>query len=622
MTQPPAQSWTQRLLAARETTIAALAVAAIVVHLALWWTESAGAPWPLYAALALGGVPLVGELLLKVWRREFGSDLLAGISIVTSVILGEYLAGVFVVLMLSGGEALERYAVRRASSVLEALARRIPSVAHRRRDGAMQDVRLEQVAVDDTLVVFPHEICPVDGVVLEGHGVMDESYLTGEPYMMSKTPGATVISGAVNGTTALTIRATKLAVDSRFAKIVEVMRESEQRRPRLRRLGDQLGALYTPIALAMALAAWLISGDPVRFLAVLVVATPCPLLIAIPVALIGAISLCAQRGIIIKDPTALERIGGCRTIIFDKTGTLTYGEPRLESAFYLGTLSAEESLRLAASVERYSKHPLAEAVLRAAEAAGLAALEASQISERPGEGLQGVVAGHTVALTSRAKWSAARPDDEPRLPVGAPGLECFVVVDEQLAAVLQFRDAPRRQGELFVKHLSQRHGFERILLVSGDRASEVEYLAEQVGIQETHASQSPEEKLAIVREEMGRTPTVFVGDGVNDAPALTAATVGIAFGQHSEVTSEAAGVVVMDSSLERVDEFFHVSQRMFQIALQSAVGGMALSLIGMTVAAAGGLPPVAGAIVQELIDVAAVVNALRAALPPRQLTDF
>ncbi|MBM4000288.1 MAG: cadmium-translocating P-type ATPase [Planctomycetes bacterium] len=614
--------WTLPILAARQSIIAAFATGAIASHLAASMTDSPWVEVPLIAALVLGGGPLVIELLMKVARREFGSDLLAGISIVTSVALDEYLAGTFVVLMLSGGEALERLAVRRASSVLAALARRVPSRAHRRLDGRLIDVDLNDVAIDDHLVVFPHEICPVDGIVIEGRGVMDESYLTGEPYVISKAPGVPVLSGAVNGESAITIRATKRAVDSRFARIVAVMRESEQRRPRLRRLGDQLGALYTPLALAIAGAAWAVSGDATRFLAVLVVATPCPLLIAIPVALIGAISLCAKRGIIIKDPTTLERIGRCRTIIFDKTGTLTYGEPRLDQAHYLDAMPPSEILGLAAAVERYSKHPLASAVLEAADRESLFLREANRISERPGEGLEGEVDGHLVAMTSRAEWLAKNAADAHRLPDVAAGLECLVAIDGRLAALFQFRDAARHEGKPFVEHLRGRHRFERILLVSGDREREVRYLAEQVGIEETYAGQSPEEKLAIVRAEQLRAQTVFVGDGVNDAPALTAATVGIAFGQNSEVSTEAAGVVVMDSSLEKVDEFFHVSRRMFNIALQSAVGGMALSALGMIAAAMGGLPPVAGAIAQESIDILAVLNALRAACPPRSLTDF
>jgi heavy metal translocating P-type ATPase len=561
-------------------------------------------------------------LLLKLCRREFGSDLLAGISIVTSAVLGEYLAGTLVVLMLSGGEALEAYAVRSASSVLAALARRMPSVAHRKQGGQLADVALGAVAVGDTVVVFPHEICPVDGTVTEGHGVMDESYLTGEPYLMSKAPGSPVLSGAVNGETALTLRADRPAEDSRYTKIMKVMRASEQSRPRLRRLGDQLGALYTPVAVAIALAAWAVSSEPTRFLAVLVVATPCPLLIAIPVAIIGAVSLSARRGIVIKDPVVLEKVGTCRTAIFDKTGTLTYGRPQLTELLPASGWDKRDVLALVAGLERYSKHPLAGAVLEAARKAEVPLPQADAVHEPPGQGLTGSVSGRTVQVTSRQKLVARWPELGVELPAASAGLECVVLVDGRYAATLRFRDQPRPDGALFIRHLARRHGFDRVLLVSGDRESEVRYLAEQVGITEVHAGQTPEQKLALVREETRGADTVFVGDGINDAPALTAATVGVAFGQNSDITAEAAGAVLLDSSLKKVDEFLHIGRRLRAVALQSAVGGMALSLVGMAAAAAGFLLPVAGAILQEVIDVLAVVNALRVAVPPRSLTDY
>ncbi|MFO0926922.1 MAG: heavy metal translocating P-type ATPase [Gemmataceae bacterium] len=609
--------------------IAALAIVSIVVHLLLRWAVALpdvgpvpAATVPLLVALVLGGTPLLWELLVKVVRGQFGSDLLAGISIVTSVLLGEYLAGVLVVLMLSGGEALEAYAVRSASSVLAALAKRMPAIAHRRVDGTLQDVTLQDVTVGDTVVIFPHEICPVDGTVIDGHGVMDESYLTGEPYRISKAPGSSVLSGAINGDTAMTIRADRLAVDSRYARIMQVMRASEQARPRIRRLADQLGAWYTPIAVAIAAAAWLYYADPVRFLAVLVVATPCPLLIAIPVAIIGAISLSARRGIIVKDPAVLETIDTCRTAIFDKTGTLTYGRPELVDLAAAPAFSDNEILALVAGLEQYSKHPLAQPVIDAAAARGLKLPMPEAISERPGEGLRGRVDGREVRVSSRKKLVAADPALTDQLPPARGGLECVAVVDGRYAATLRFRDQPRADGKPFVFHLGPRHHMDRVLLVSGDREAEVRYLAEQVGIEEVYAGQTPEQKLEIVRRETARAPTVYLGDGINDAPALTSATVGIAFGKNSDITTEAAGAVIMDSSLRRVDEFLHVSRRMRAIALQSAVGGMALSVVGMLIAAAGLLPPVGGALMQELIDVAAVVNALRVALPPRSLTDY
>jgi heavy metal translocating P-type ATPase len=611
--------------------IAIGAIFGIAAHLVLRFVIRATNPvfgglfWadlPLLLTLTLGGLPLVLSLLRKLIRLEFGSDLLAGISIVTSAILGEYLAGSLVVLMLSGGEALEEYAVRNASSVLTALAKRMPSIAHCRSDGHVQDIPIADVVIGDVVVVFPHEACPIDGTVIDGHGIMDESYLTGEPYQISKAPGAQVLSGAINGEAALTIRADRRAVDSRYAKIMRVMRDSEQRRPRMRRLGDRLGAIYTPFAVAIAVAAWVASGESRRFLAVLVVATPCPLLIAIPVAIIGAISLAARRGIIIKDPVVLETIETCRTAIFDKTGTLTYGAPKLTETIATAGHSADEVLRLAASVERYSKHPLASAIVEAANDQRILPCEATQISERPGEGLCGTINGVRVRITSRKSILEQQPEIAQQFPEVCGGLECAVLLDDCFAGVMRFRDEPRIEGRSFVNHLGPKHRFERVLLVSGDRESEVRYLANRVGIRDVFFSQSPEQKLDLVRQETKRANTLFLGDGINDSPALTAATVGLAFGSKSDVTAEAAGAIILDTSLEKVDEFFHIGRRMRTIALQSAIGGMALSAIGMLFAAAGTLPPVTGAIMQEMIDVAAVLNALRVTWRPSSLTDY
>ncbi len=616
--------WRQ-LWGQRQMIIAGLAVVGISANLFLRFALHLGPrayDIPLLLTLTLGGIPLVGELLVKLVHRQFGSDLLAGISIVSAVLLNQYLAGTLVVLMLSGGEALERYAVGSASSVLRALAGRMPLIAHKKQGNRITDVALSEVAIGDELQVFPHELCPVDGVVTAGHGVMDEAYLTGEPFKISKTPGSNVLSGSINGESVLDIKATKLAIDSRYAKIMRVMQASEHDRPHLRRLGDQLGAFYTPLALAVAILAWIISGQAVRFLAVLVIATPCPLLIAIPVAIIGAISLAARRGIIIKKPVVLEQVEACRTIIFDKTGTLTYGEPSLAGVQSKPGIDGNESLMFAASLERYSKHPLAGAIVKAAADAGLPQREATAISEPPGAGLAGTIDGHQVEITSRRKLLARDPSAEAFLPQHGDGLECVVIIDGGYSATFQFRDEPRADGVSFVKHLGPRHRFDRLLLVSGDRESEVRYLADRVGISELYASQTPEEKLEIVKAETRKARTLYIGDGINDAPALMAATVGVAMGQNSEITTEAAGAVIMDNSLKKVDEFFHISRRMRNVALQSALGGMALSVIGMILASFGLLPPVAGAVSQEFIDLLAVLNALRAALPPQTLTDF
>jgi len=616
-----AAGWDKVFPHSQETYIAILSALGILLHFVLRYAVRAQAPatlLPLYATLLIGGAPLVLALVRKLIAREFGSDLLAGVSILSSVLLGEYLVGSIIVLMLSGGVALEHYATRRASSVLDALAKRMPQTAHRKLGSGIADVALEEIAVGDKLIVFPHEICPVDGVVVEGHGVMDESYLTGEPYEMSKTPGSTVLSGAINGDTALTIAAEKLAVDSRYAKIMQVMQATEQNRPHLRRLGDRVGAWYTPIAVGVAALTWFITGDPLRFLAVVVIATPCPLLIAIPVAVIGAISLSARHGIIIKNPAVLEQITTCRTLIFDKTGTLTYGKPTLTEIICAPGFTREEVLRAAASLEQYSKHPLSGAILTAARGANVPFKPVSHMSEHPGEGLEGDVADRHVRITGRGKLKG---ENWPLPPPGS-GMECLVLIDGEYAAAFRFHDAPRQESRSFIDHLGPRHQVQRVMLVSGDRESEVRYLAEEVGITEVHSGQTPEQKVAIVVHETERGRTLFVGDGINDAPALMAATVGIAFGPNSDITSEAAGAVILTTSLEKVDELFHISDRMRRIALQSALGGMLVSVLGMMLAAAGHLPALEGAILQEFIDLAAVINAVRVALPTKNLADM
>lgn len=607
----------------KETYIALLAMLGIVAHLVERYGFAAPARlynWPLVLTLLIGGPPLLFDLVRRMTRLEFGSDLLAGLSITASAILGEYLAGSIVILMLSGGTALEHYATRRASAVLAALAKRMPRIAHRLNGLQIADISLSQVSLADRLVVLPHEICPVDGAVVEGFGTMDESYLTGEPFLIGKTPGAEVLAGAVNGENALTISVMRLPVDSRYARIMRVMQEAEKNRPRMRRIADRLGAWYTVVGLGVAVLGWVIGGDPRRFLAVLVIATPCPLLLAIPVAIIGAISAAASRGIIVKNPAMLERIVSCRTFIFDKTGTLTYGKPALTEILCAAGIERPRVLQMAASLEQYSKHPLAQSILDVARRENIALAHVSEISEKPGQGLSGSIASTVVQITGR-KAALQGGAAAASLPPGGAGMECILLLDRNYAATFRFHDAPRKESAAFVGHLKPHHQVNKIMLLSGDRETEVRYLAGEVGIGEVLYGKSPEDKVRIVREETEKAPTLFLGDGINDAPAMQAATVGIAFGQNSDITSEAADAVVLETSLGKVDELIHIGRRMRRIGLQSAVGGMALSVIGMAFAAAGFLDPVPGAIAQEFIDIAAVLNALRMTLPTNDIRD-
>jgi P-type E1-E2 ATPase len=400
---------------------------------------------------------------------------------------------------------------------------------------------------------------------------------------------------------------------------VEVLHASEENRPKIQRLGDRLGSWYTPIAIAIALASWFFSGNSERFLAVLVIATPCPLLISIPVAIIGAISVGAKLGIIIKDPSILEKMETCRVLIVDKTGTLTYGRPRLTSVDCVGNTSHDTALQYAASLERYSKHPLASAVVAAADEAGLALLKVEDVSEPPGTGLRGHVAGKLVTVTGRGKLSG---ENLSAMPAVAPGLECVLLIDGRLAGVIHFQDEPRRESRSFLGHLDAKHGISRVVLLSGDRPAEVALFAAGMGITEAYGGRSPEEKVEFVRETTLKERTLYLGDGINDAPAMMAATAGIALGVNSDITSEAAGAVILQSSLVSVDELMHIGRRMRGIALISAVGGMGLSLAGMAAASFGWLSPIQGAIAQEVIDLLSILNSLRMILPTGSLTDF
>jgi heavy metal translocating P-type ATPase len=402
---------------------------------------------------------------------------------------------------------------------------------------------------------------------------------------------------------------------------MHVMQLAEANRPEMRRIADRLGAWYTLVALAVAAVGWVLGADPTRFLAVLVIATPCPLLLAIPIAIIGAVSVAASRGIIIKDPGMLERVDTCRTLIFDKTGTLTYGRPALTHVIAAPGQTRENILQVAASLEQYSKHPLAFTIRQAAQQEEISLAPVAEISEKPGEGLKGTIDGREVLITGRKQASAMGGQIASQLPAFTAGMECVLLVDGRYAATLQFRDTPRKESRSFITHLGPRHQVNRVLLLSGDREAEVRYLAGEVGISEILASQSPEEKVAVVTAESKLARTMFVGDGINDAPAMQAATVGVAFGQNSDITAEAADAVVLETSLNKVDELIHIGRRMRRIALQSAVGGMAVSMVGMAFAAAGYLPPVAGAVMQEVIDVAAVLNALRVVFPAQELSD-
>lgn len=610
------------LLDARHLIIAFATALIILVYLVLRYGFNLNSTeYLLFLPLFGGGAVLLFEILKGLERKELGADFLAIISIIAAIALGQYLTGSIIVLMLSGGEALEKFASQRAASSMKALSHRMPTLAHRKADSGATTINAAEILINDLLLVLPHELCPVDGIVEEGHGIMDESFLTGEPVEIEKAPGSSVYSGALNGKHALTIRATKVASDSRYARIMRVMEDAQRHSPVIRRLGDSLGALYSPLVLTFAALSWFFSGDVFRFFAVIVIATPCPLILGIPIAVVGAISLSAKRGIIIRNPAALEQIRLCQAIIFDKTGTLTYGKPELTDVI-VHKNNENEILSLVGSLERYSRHPLALPIFKSSQTRGLPLYEASAISEPPGKGITGTVNGKVIEMLGRSQFKRRIPDLANLLPPTRSGLECIALIDGEYGATFLFHDTPRRDGRAFIKHLSEKHSFGEVILLSGDREEEVKYLANLFGIDRAHAGKSPEEKTAIVSKISAMKKTIYVGDGINDAPALAAATVGIALGQNSDITTEAADIIILDPSLEKIDEVFHIGQRMRSIALETGVGGMMLSVVGVVFAALGLLPALTGAILQEIIDLVVILNALRMSVPPKTLVDY
>ncbi|HSJ73796.1 MAG TPA: heavy metal translocating P-type ATPase [Miltoncostaeaceae bacterium] len=577
------------------------------------------AVWRATAIVVL--VPLAWSVVRTLSRRALGVDVIALIAIVGALALGEELVAAVIALMLSGGNALERYAARRSRRELTALLARAPHSARLRRDGGLVEVAVERVAPGDLLLVRAGEVLPVDGIVESAVAELDESALTGEPLPRSLSRGDAVRSGTTNAGAALDLRATRPAAESAYAAIVRLVQEAGARRAPFVRMADRYAVLFLAVTLALAAIAWASSGDPVRALAVLVVATPCPLILAAPVALVSGVSRAARRGIIVKGAPVIEALGGARTVLLDKTGTLTIGTPSVASITASGGRSEDEVLGPAAAVEQLSPHVLAAAIVREARRRGLELPLPERVVEDPGRGVEGTVGGVRVAAGS-ADWLRGRGCDlAAGPPAGGPAdghATVLVALDGRLAGALARTDSVRPDAPALVGRL-RRAGVEEIAIVTGDDPATAAEVARRVGIAGVHAGQTPASKLALVEAERRRAggTVVMVGDGVNDAPALAAADVGIAMGgAGATASSEAADAVIIDDRVERVAEAVELGRRSLGIARQSVVAGMALSGAAMIAAAAGFLPPLAGALLQEAIDVAVIANALRALRGP------
>ncbi|WP_371348974.1 heavy metal translocating P-type ATPase [Ancylobacter sp. IITR112] len=579
-------------------------------------------------ATALVLALLVFHILASLRRGEFGLDLIAALAMGTALAFGETLAGAIVALMFTGGEALEAYAQRRAAREMTALLARLPRTAARYEGGGLTDVPLDALRPGDRVLVRRGEVVPVDGTVESAQAILDQSALTGEPLPVHRRQGEAIMSGSTNAGDAFDLRAVHAAADSTYAGIVRLVEAAQQSRAPMVRLADRYALGFLALTLVIAGAAWAFSGDPVRLLAVLVIATPCPLILAVPVAIISGISRCAARGVLVKDGGALERLAELRTVLIDKTGTLTGGRPRIVAIAARTGLAPEEVLRHAAALDQASAHVVAGALVEAAEARGLALPSPSGIAEAPGAGLTGRVAGHDVAVggwdfvTARLPPQAMDPAivSERARWASRPGtVVVAVALDGELAGALLLADAVREEAQAVLGALRDL-GVTRLILATGDETARAEAIAAGLGFDAVLSQMTPQDKAAAVIAERPHGPVMMIGDGVNDAPALAAADIGVAMGANGATggaSSEAAGIVILVDRLDRLIDAMRIARRARAIARQSVVAGIGLSTLGMIAAAFGLLAPVEGALLQEAIDVAVILNALRALRAPR-----
>ena len=596
----------------------AIALAGLVVGALAWANGNSDlANW----CWATGTLPVVTVLFFSMLRDflagRFGVDSIAFISMAAALLLGQNLAGIIIAIMYAGGNVLEDFAIARAERDLRSLIDRAPRLAHRRVGSTIEDVPIDQVAVGDNILVRGGEIVPVDGVILSHSATMDEAALTGEPIPVSRQVGELARSGSLNAGDSFEIRASTIASESTYAGIVRMVSAAQTAKSPFIRMADRYALLLLPITLAIAAGAWVFSNDPVRALAVMVAATPCPLILAAPVAFIAGVAQAARRGILIKGGGPLEALAHTRTVVFDKTGTLTIGGARLVAIEAAPGHSADEILRIAASLEQASHHVVAAAIVDAATARGLKLAIPAKAHETMGSGLEGVIDGRAVRVGSHQMVCGSHKPEAWALRVlrraaWRSALSVFVAVEGQLIGVILLADELRRDTPRAVQSL-RTAGVSRIVMVTGDRADAAETIGAALDLDAVLAEREPADKVDAVTTEQRQSPTAMVGDGINDAPALAAANVGIAMGARgASASSEAADVVILVDRLDRVAEAFSIALRTRGIALQSILAGMTLSGVAMGFAAVGLLPPIAGALTQEVIDVVVILNALRA----------
>ena len=606
-----------RLIATRRDLLALVPGGALVIGLVLLGLgyASLASGFFIVATLIVLAV-LVRQIVTSLAAGEVGLDVIAALAMAAALVSGEWLAGAVVALMYAGGQALEARAQARAEQEMTALLSRVPQRARRLDGDRVIDVAIETVAPGDRLLIAPGEIVPVDGIVVEGAAVLDEAALTGESVPVTHTAGSAVESGTQNAGPAFRLEATAAAADSALARIVALVDAARRSKAPMSRLADRYAIGFLAVTLILAGSAWAATGDFTRALAVLVIATPCPLILAVPVAMVAGMSRAAGRGILIKSAAALEGLAAARTVLLDKTGTLTRGSADFAAFETVSGDSADRILALGASLAQGSRHVMSEALVKEARARGHALAAPHRVVETAGAGIVGEVGDVRVAV-GRPSFVAGHCRDGADGPLAGQlsrdgAAELAIGIDGRFAAIVTLADPLRQEAAAALRHLRST-GVARIVLVSGDSAHVTERIAGQLPLDAAHADVSPEGKVAIVTRESEGGHTVMVGDGINDAAALAAATVGVAMGARgSAAAAEAADVVLLVDRLDRVPEAIRIAQDTRAIAVQSVAVGMALSIVGMLVAAAGYLPPLAGALAQEAIDVAVVLNALRA----------
>lgn len=602
---------TEHLAARLDLLWLGVALAGLGGGLALW----AGAR-PGEAALAwtLGVAPVLAVLGVRILRSlargDMGLDIVAALSMTAALVFDQHLAAAVVAVMYAGGTVLESFAEGRARRELHALLGRVPRTATRHGDGGLQAVPLDAVEPGDLLLIRPGEGTPVDGTLESDRALLDQAALTGESVPVERQRGAAVMSGATNAGGAFDLRARARAADSTYAGIVRLVTAAQASRAPMARMADRYALGFLGVTLAIAGAAWGISGDPIRAVAVLVIATPCPLILAVPVALVAGVSRAARVGVLVKGAAPLEALAGVRTLILDKTGTLTDGRPQITAIVPQGPWSEAAVLGFAAALDQASAHPVAQAVVAAARARGIALAVPEGVVETPGEGVCGTVGGHRVVVGGAA-FVAARTGAVVPVADAAGSVIVAVAVDGAPAGHLAMADVLRPGTAALLAGLRDL-GIRRILLATGDRREVAEAVTRGLGLDGVHADMTPDQKLRLVAAERPGGPVMMVGDGVNDAPALAAADVGVAMGARgAAATVEAADVVLLVDDLTRVASGIDIAQRARRIARQSVLAGIGLSVLGMIAAALGYLSPVQGALAQEVIDIGVILNALR-----------